>query len=76
MSVIKPRVYSLGNKACRLVDKTFDKLHCFGHLKFTFKYIPFSFSMFVVRKTDAEGKKKSRAVIDIRKLNEMMLPDS
>lgn len=31
---IKPKVYPLGNKACQLVDKTFDEMHCLGRLKF------------------------------------------
>ena len=35
VSAIKPRVYPLGNEARQLVDKTFDKMHCFGRLKFT-----------------------------------------
>ena len=76
VSAIKPRMYLLGNKACQLVDKTFDKMHCLGRLKFTSKHTPFSFFVFVVWKLDAEGKKKGRAVVDIQKLNNMLFPDS
>ena len=76
VSAIKLRVYSLGNKACQLINKTFDKMHCLGRLKFTSGHTPFSFPVFVVWKLDAEGKKNGRAVVDIRKLNNMVLPDS
>ena len=63
--VTKPRVYLLGNKACQLVDETFNEMHCLSHLKFTTEHIPFSFPVFVIWKKDAEGKRKSRAVVDI-----------
>ena len=76
VSAIKPRIYPLGNKACQLVDKTFDKMHRFGHLKFTSKQTPFSFPVFVVWKLNAKSKRKGRVVVDIQKLNEMVLPDS
>lgn len=48
VSAIKPRVYLLRNKACQLVHKMFDKMHCFDCLKFTTKHILFIFPMFVV----------------------------
>ncbi len=48
VSTIKLRVYLLENKNRQIVDKTFDKMHCLGRLKFTFEYIPFSFPMFVI----------------------------
>lgn len=32
--------------------------------------------MFVIYKTDFHGKRKGRAVVDIRKLNNLVLPDS
>lgn len=47
-----------------------------GRLKFITKYILFNFPIFVVWKTDIEGKRKGRAVVDIQKLNKMVLPDS
>ena len=76
VSAIKPKVYPLGNKACQLVDKTFDKMHHLGRLKFTTEHTPFSFFVFVVWKLDAESKRKGRVVVDIQKLNDMVLPDS
>lgn len=76
MSIIKPKVYPLGNEFHQLVNKTFDELHRRDRLKFTMKHNHFSFPVFVIWKTDVEGKKKSRAVVDIQKLNDMVLPDS
>lgn len=75
MSAIKPKVYFLGNEACQLVDKTFNKMYCLGRLKFTTAHTPFSFLVFIVWKTDAEDKKKDRAVVDIQKLNKIVLLD-
>ena len=54
----------------------FDEMHRLGRLKFTTGHIPFSFLVFVVWKLDADGKRKGRAVVDIQKLNDMVLPDS
>ena len=73
---IKPRVYPLGNEAHQLVDETFNEMYCLSRLKFKSEHIPFSFPVFVVWKLDAEGKRKGRAVVDIRKLNEIVPPDS
>ena len=53
----------------------FDEMHCIGHLKFTSEHTLFNFSIFVVWKLDAEGKRKGRAVVDIQKLNDIVLPD-
>ena len=76
VSAIKFRVYPLGNEACQIVDETFDEMHRLGRLKFTSEHTPFNFPVFVVYKLDAEGKRKGRAVVDIRKLNDMVLLDS
>ena len=76
VSAIKPRVYPLGNEARQIVDETFDEIYCLGRLKFTSEHTPFSFPVFVIYKLDAEGKRKGRAVVDIRKLNDMVLSDS
>lgn len=76
VSAIKPRVYPLRNNSRQLIDKTFDEMHRLGYLKFTSEHTLFSFPVFVVWKTDTEGKRKSRAVVDIQKLNEMILPNS
>lgn len=50
-------------------------MHRLGRLEFTTEYTPFSFPVFVVWKADAEGKRKGRAVVDIRKLNQIIPPD-
>lgn len=76
VSAIKPRVYPLGNDSCRVVDETFDKMHHQGRLKFITNPTPFNFPVFVVWKPDGDRKKKGRAVVDIWKLNEMVLPNS
>ena len=76
VSSIKPMVYPLGIKAKRLVDETFDKMQRLGRLKYTTSHTPFSFPVFVVYKTNAKGEKKGRAVFDIRKLNDLVIPDA
>lgn len=42
----------------------------FGRLKYTSLYTLFSFLVFVVWKTAANGEKKGQVVVDIRKLND------
>lgn len=54
----------------------FDEMHKQGRLKFTTNPTPFSFLVFVVWKSDSDGKTKYRAVVDIRKLNDLVLLDS
>lgn len=76
VSAIKPRVYPLGNNSKQLVDQTFDEMHRLGRLKYTDAHTPFSFPVFVVWKTTADGEKKDRAVVDIRKLNDLVIPDT
>ena len=44
-------------------------------MKFTSDPTPFSFPVFVVWKSNSEGKKKSCTVVDIHKLNDQVLPD-
>lgn len=73
---IKPRIYPLGNNARQLVDDTFNELHQQGRMKFTSDPTSFRFPVFVVWKSDFEGKKKGRAVVDICKLNNLVLLDS
>lgn len=51
-------------------------MHKQGRLEYTTDPTPFSFPVFVVYKTDSHGKRKSRAIVDIRKLNKLVLPDS
>lgn len=72
VSTIKFKVYSLGNKARQLINETFDKMYYFGRLKFMSEHTSFRFPIFVVWKTDAKGKRKSRAVVNIPKLNKII----
>lgn len=75
VSAIKSRVYLLRNKTRQLVNKTFDKMHYLAYFKFTSEYTLFNFSVFIVWKLDAKGKKKGRVVVDIQKLNKMVFPN-
>lgn len=75
ISIIKLKVYLLGNKAQPVIDNTFDKMNTQGRLKYTNGPIPFSFLVFVVYKTDSQGKRKGPTVIDHWKLNDLVLPD-
>lgn len=70
---IKPSVYLLDIDFKRLIDKMFNKMQYFDHLKYTSSYTFFSFSVFVVWKTAANDEKKGQAVIDIRKLNNLVI---
>ena len=76
VSTIKPRVYPLGINSKRLVDKTFDELQRLGHLKYTTSHTLFSFPVFVIWKTAANDEKKGRAVVDIQKLNDLVIPNT
>ena len=69
-------MYLLGIEAKRLVDETFDKMQRLGRLKYTISHTPFSFPVFVVYKTNAKGERKGRTVVDIRKLNDLIVPDA
>lgn len=60
----------------RLVDETFDKLQRLGRLKYTTSLTSFSFPVFVIWKTAVNGKKKRQAVVNIRKLNDLVIPDA
>lgn len=57
------------------MNKTFNKMHRLGRLKFNTGHTCFGFLVFVFWKIDAEGKKKGRVVVDIRKLNKIVLPN-
>lgn len=69
-------MYSLDIKAKRLVDKTFDEMQHLGCLKYTTSYIQFSFLVFVVYKTNIKGEKKGCAMVDICKLNNLVISDT
>ena len=76
VSAVKPRVYLLDINSKRLVDGTFNELQRLGCLKYTTSHTPFSFSVFIIWKTAANSEKKGRAVVDIRKLNDLVIPNT
>lgn len=71
----RSKIYPLGIEDRKLVDETFDKMHKQGHLKWTDEETPFSFPVLVVWKL-ANRKRKGRAVVDIRGLNDMIIPNA
>ncbi len=73
---IKPKVYPLGVEARALVDETFDKLQQQGRLLYNQGHTSFGFPVFVVWELGPNGTKKWRAVIDIRRLNELVVSDA
>ena len=75
VSAIRPRVYPLGNESKKLVDDMFDELQRQGCLVYTQTHIPFSFPMFVVWKLGLNGSRKGRTVVDIQKLNDLVVLD-
>lgn len=50
-------------------------MHHLSCFKFMFEYTSFNFLIFIIWKLDIKSKKKSRAVIDIQKLIEIVLPN-
>ncbi len=75
VSSIKPQIYLLGNEVRQVVDDTFDEIHRQGHLEYTTDPTFFRFSVFIIHKTDSHGRRKGRVVVDIWKLNDLVLPD-
>ncbi len=73
---MKPKVDPPGHKLRKRVDNTFDELQALGLLVFTKSHICFSIPVFVVWKSTLKGKRKRKAVINIRKLNDMVVSDS
>ena len=71
----RAKIYPLGIKDRAVVDETFDDLQRQGRLEYTTKPTPFSYPVFVVWKTLPNGKRKGRAVVDIRGLNDLIVPD-
>ena len=51
-------------------------MHKQSRLQYTTDPTPFSFPVFVVFKSDHQGKRKGRAVVDIHRLNKLVLLDS
>lgn len=73
---IKLWIYSLGNEARCVVNNTFDEMYKQGYLQYITDLTPFSFPVFVVYKIDYQRGRKGQAVVDVYKLNELVLPDS
>ena len=69
------RVYPVSNEAKQVIDDTFDALHEQGRMSWSTKATQFSWPVFVVYKTTPDGKRKGRAVVDIRGLNQLALAD-
>lgn len=72
VSTIKPKIYLLDNNVWWLVDNRFEKIYKQRHKKFSIDLTLFNFPVFIVYKSDSEGKKNGRAIIDIRKLNDLV----
>ena len=72
----KAKIYPLGLRDKEVVNKTFNKLHEQGRLVWTNQSTPFSYPVFVVWKTLANGERKGRPVVDIRALNDLIVPDA
>lgn len=76
VSFIKLHIYLLGNEVWQVIDNMFSKIHKQGCLEYTIDPTFFSFLVFIIYKTDSHNKRKSHAVIDIRKLNNLVLFNS
>ena len=57
------------------MDSTFDALHAQERLRWTTENTPFSYPVFVVWKT-VNAERKGRVVVDIRGLNQLVVPDA
>lgn len=71
----RAKIYPLGNKDREVVDETFDKLQSQGRLEYTKNRTPFGYPVFVIWKT-TNGERKGRAVVNIRGLNDLTLPNA
>lgn len=69
-------MYPLGVEAKHLVDEIFDKMQRFGRLKYTISHIFFSFSVFIIYKINAKEEAKRRVIVNIRKLNNLVIADA
>ena len=72
----KAKIYPLGMQDREVVNATFDEMHRQGRLDWTKGETPFSYPVFVVWKTLPDGTRKGRAVVDIRGLNSLIVPDA
>lgn len=73
---IKLRVYPVSNEARHIIDNTFDEMHKQSRLQYTTEPTSFNFLVFIVYKTNVQGKNKGRTVVDIQMLNYLVLSDS
>lgn len=69
-------MYLLGIKAKYVVNKMFDKMQRLGRLKYTTSHNSFSFLVFVVYKINVKGERKKYAVVNICKLNNLIISDA
>ena len=70
----KFKIYSLRTEKRKIVDKIFDELHRQRRLKWTTDSILFFYFVFIAWKTSNDVR-KSRAVVDIKKLNKLIVSD-
>lgn len=57
------------------MDDTFDELQRQSRLVYTQTHTPFSFPVFMVWKPGPDSSRKRRAVVNIQKLNNFVVPD-
>lgn len=69
-------MYLLGIEVERLVNKTFDEMQRLGQLKYTTSQTLFNFLVFVVYKINGKEEKKGRAIVNIYKLNDLVILDA
>lgn len=73
---IKPRVYFLDINSKRFVNKIFDEMQHLGRLKYIVNHIFFSFLVFVVQKIATNRERKVWVMVDIWKLNDLVIFDA
>lgn len=71
---IRTKHYRLGIEDQALLDETFDNMHASGRLDWMKEPSPFGCPVFVVWRM-VEGKRKGRVVVDLRALNDLVIPD-
>ena len=69
------RLYSVGQKDRELIDKTLNKLHRKGRIKWVIKPMPFAIPVFVAWRT-INGIKKGYIMANLRVLNKAAIPDT
>ncbi|KAF5971878.1 TY3B-TY3B protein [Fusarium bulbicola] len=72
---IAQRPYACGLKDRNLIDQPLDKLHDQKRMEWVTKPTPFAAPVFVVWRI-VDGKPKGGAVVDLRALNKVTIPDS